>query len=1227
MLLTLIHLLSWGRRIAFLYIALVWIAFTSILLGESNGFTDPPVVLYGKVMNYDESYSIQLYEGELEIELVNQLDPTNKITLTTDLIESGSSGLFSYTLEIDQTYLPVSAILQDTLKVSSAETAYRFFSITVDGHVATLLDRDQSILKTTFDARMQEHRLDLEINSVLLDSDSDLMPDLWEERYGLNSHFAGDAVLDSDGDGWTNLEELQNGTDPNVDNRAPSLVTTSVTVPLNGDAGFYISVEDSNSTPANIQLTYTASITGLILWNEDTVIAVGDTFTYEDVLLGKLHSTNSSDFAGGSISFELEDEAANVSAVDLVVKVFSPATLGANAPLLWFDSSELTSVVSTHDGIEERVDEWLDLSGHGRDAYQPSGGSRPFWDPLLGTIRFRNANSEFLFLDDRSWIAEDFTLFASFTAGVFNDQLQTLFHGLSAEINLSHLNSGTLDGDMSNLYPGSIQVEETGRKIVGSFYETDGSRNLLMFSRDSSLSLLHDLKGHYAYSYDDVSVAPEASFTTLGARYPFGALAAQNAYSGILTELMIFEGVLEPMLQSELEDYKLSRWDNYRVWDLREETTPVTLTGNSTHANIFSGGWADDSFDGGSLDDIFRDGAGNDILKGNSGADVFQFFSYSGDNTIVDFLEADGDVIDLSPIYSRQTGIPDDYLRLSYVVSHESGQLPSVDTLIAMDFDGQWEESPDQTITLEGLTLTQEDLPWLVGEGYINLGGPVYDMAVLINPTDSELVEGKVSYEIEISRSGETSSEQTFYLGLSGSAIVDQDYTISGLTGSGSIRAFTFVRGQDSLNFELSTIQDTWDEDEYVTLKVYRSAAITDYSADEASMTIGDAPIISIKALVSEAQRLTPAVPGVIQLTRSGDTSEELTVDLFISGTAVNGRDYELISPSTTFAAGQSTLEIWIKPFTEASVDGRARVAQVSIVPDPENYALINPWTAAVVIVDTIENGLVDFNSWVAERFPTLDPDTTDWSSHDSDSDGADTEREYLFGMDTSETSSATEYQLTAFNNADGHLEIRFTTGADLVDASFDLLLSDDLFTWESGTSDFDASVRRLDDKKVERIYVSKLPSNVLGTTFRRIEATIIGTPYWEGDIASTLSQPDMDFLQSGNGVWKPSVESEGVIETLGIEAGEKTVITHFIEGPFTVGFDYQVTNATGDMIFDFSINGVSKLSSTSTANSWQSATPISEADSGIHKLEWSINAKDADDSISLKSISIVEIL
>jgi hypothetical protein len=47
-----------------------------------------------------------------------------------------------------------------------------------------------------------------------LDSDSDGMPDAWEKQYGFDPKDASNTSTDPDGDGYTNIEEYLNGTDP-----------------------------------------------------------------------------------------------------------------------------------------------------------------------------------------------------------------------------------------------------------------------------------------------------------------------------------------------------------------------------------------------------------------------------------------------------------------------------------------------------------------------------------------------------------------------------------------------------------------------------------------------------------------------------------------------------------------------------------------------------------------------------------------------------------------------------------------------------------------------------------------------------------------------------------------------------------------------------------------------------------------------------------------------------
>jgi formylglycine-generating enzyme required for sulfatase activity len=113
------------------------------------------------------------------------------------------------------------------ITLSSAEQA---FEKVLAGVGATLPKRDSA------DARVVEHvrsgtgRIidsqkevggwpELKQGPVPVDSDSDGMPDEWEKQFGLDPNNPADAAQDPDADGYTNLEEYLNGTDPKVPNR------------------------------------------------------------------------------------------------------------------------------------------------------------------------------------------------------------------------------------------------------------------------------------------------------------------------------------------------------------------------------------------------------------------------------------------------------------------------------------------------------------------------------------------------------------------------------------------------------------------------------------------------------------------------------------------------------------------------------------------------------------------------------------------------------------------------------------------------------------------------------------------------------------------------------------------------------------------------------------------------------------------------------------------------
>lgn len=67
------------------------------------------------------------------------------------------------------------------------------------------------------------------------DGDGDGLSDAWETRYGLNPNFRGDAELDPDLDGFSNVEEFRGDTDPNDANAHPDWFTKLYVSELTGE--------------------------------------------------------------------------------------------------------------------------------------------------------------------------------------------------------------------------------------------------------------------------------------------------------------------------------------------------------------------------------------------------------------------------------------------------------------------------------------------------------------------------------------------------------------------------------------------------------------------------------------------------------------------------------------------------------------------------------------------------------------------------------------------------------------------------------------------------------------------------------------------------------------------------------------------------------------------------------------------------------------------------------
>lgn len=114
-------------------------------------------------------------------------------------------------------------------------------------------------------------------------------------------------------------------------------------------------------------------------------------------------------------------------------------------------------------------------------------------------------------------------------------------------------------------------------------------------------------------------------------------------------------------------------------------------------------------------------------------------------------------------------------------------------------------------------------------------------------------------------------------------------------------------------------------------------------------------PVIAIAAQDAAAAEAGQD-PGMFRITRTGDTTNALTVNYTIGGTATNSTDYSNLTGSATIAAGQSFVDVTITPVDDASVEGNETVTLTLI--DTADYDLGASSSADVAIADNDTAGV-----------------------------------------------------------------------------------------------------------------------------------------------------------------------------------------------------------------------------------------------------------------------------
>jgi hypothetical protein len=214
-----------------------------------------------------------------------------------------------------------------------------------------------------------------------------------------------------------------------------------------------------------------------------------------------------------------------------------------------------------------------------------------------------------------------------------------------------------------------------------------------------------------------------------------------------------------------------------------------------------------------------------------------------------------------------------------------------------------------------------------------------------------------------LTRTNDSTNSLSVTYSIGGTATNGLDY--DSLTGIA-----IFDAGASTSFINLNPIDDNlFEGKETVQLILQSDASYTLGKAKSATVNIvdNDQPTISIIASDVSAVETAPGAPsnpGQFTLARLGNASASLTVSYLMSGSAVNGQDYDSLTGSVTFAADSSTAVVNINPINDGVNEGSEAVtltlkSNKQYILDQNNSATISIDDPSIITITSPNGGEV----------------------------------------------------------------------------------------------------------------------------------------------------------------------------------------------------------------------------------------------------------------------------
>lgn len=338
------------------------------------------------------------------------------------------------------------------------------------------------------------------------------------------------------------------------------------------------------------------------------------------------------------------------------------------------------------------------------------------------------------------------------------------------------------------------------------------------------------------------------------------------------------------------------------------------VNGNVGNDTVY-GGKDDDTVRGGQDNDLVFGDIGNDTLYGDlgidtltggTGSDMFVISSSTGADTITDFVDGQ-DLIALDGLTSSNLTISDSGGSTNILAG---GQLIAVITGVAASNITAADFVP---INTPSPTPGAGTLSFSAANFNVNENGTAIT-AITVNRSSGST--GAVTAAITLTDGTAT--------GGAPALVSPEDYDNTSIIVS-------FASGETSKTITVPILDDTVAEaNETVNLSLGSptgGASIGTQSTSVLTIIDNDSnPTVTISASDPNASEspVSDPDPGTFTITRSGSTTNALTVSYAVTGTATSGTDYNALSGagSITIPAGNSSVNLTVQPIIDNTPDG-----------------------------------------------------------------------------------------------------------------------------------------------------------------------------------------------------------------------------------------------------------------------------------------------------------------